>query len=499
MTIESFSIRRPTPPDDFVSYREQSGGAWLVVGLVAALGVLHAVAGPARAAAGADRPNVLVVVTDDQRPDTIGALGNPVIRTPNLDRLVDRGTAFTRAVASYPLCVPSRSEILTGCTAFRNGVYPGHGVDPTDGLASWAEAMRKAGYRTWYVGKWMSPGRPDDHGYQEVGALFASGRGDHELTHKVDGHGVPVTGYRGWMFQTMDKEKVFPEKGVGLTTDISETFADATIDFIERDPEAPFFLHVNFTAPHDPLLMPSGYEDMYDPKAMPLPPNFKPKHPFDHGNLRGRDEKLLPFPRTPEIVREDLALYYSVISHMDAQIGRMLDALEKTGEADDTLILFTSDHGLAMGSHGLRGKQNMYEHTVGVPLILAGPGIPSGERRAAQANLRDLYPTVADLTGVSLPNPVDGRSLVPVLNGEKDRVRKYAFGYFYDAQRMIRGDRWKLIVYPQADKTQLFDLKRDPYELDNLADEPAHADRRKRLRAELKAWRKRVGDPLLER
>ena len=164
-----------------------------------------------------------------------------------------------------------------------------------------------------------------------------------------------MTGYKGWIFQKDDGTKL-PELGVGLTKEISMRFADAAVEFVRRGAESkkPFFLHVNFTAPHDPLLMPPGYKGVYDPDKMPLPKNFLPKHPFDHGNLEGRDELLLPFPRTPEDVRADLAVYYAVISHMDKQLGRMLDALRATGQAERTYVIFTSDQGLAVGSHGDR-------------------------------------------------------------------------------------------------------------------------------------------------
>jgi len=282
---------------------------------------------------------------------------------------------------------------------------------------------------------------------------------------------------------------------VGLTPEIDKEFADAAIRFIKRKPEKPFFLHVNFTAPHDPLLMPPGYEERYDPEKMPLPPNFLARHPFDHGNFKGRDEMLLPWPRTPKDVREDLAVYYAVISHMDEQIGRILEALEQTGQKDETIVIFTSDQGLAMGSHGLRGKQNMYEHTVGTPLVWRGPGIPKGQRTNAQCYLRDLYPTICELVGIDIPPTVQGHSLVPVIRGEKESIYSCVFGHFKDAQRMIRIDRWKLIHYPKIHKFQLFDLANDPHELSNLAENPEHAALMRQLYDRLRAWQKDVGDP----
>ena len=257
-----------------------------------------------------------------------------------------------------------------------------------------------------------------------------------------------MTGYRGWIFQN-DKGKKFPDLGVGLTGDISEKFADAAIELLKQDSNKPFFLHVNFTAPHDPLMLPTGYEEKYSPKKMKLPANFLAEHPFDHGNFDGRDEKLFKWPRTAKETKAELAAYYAVISHMDEQIGRMLDTLKSTGQLENTIVVFGSDHGLGVGSHGLRGKQSMYEHTIGVPLLIRGPGVPRGKRRAAQCYMRDIFPTVADLAGLEAPDSIDGRSLKPVIHGERDEVRPFVVGYFRKYQRMIRKGHWKVHRVPR--------------------------------------------------
>ena len=442
------------------------------------------------------RPNILFLLSDDQRPDTIAALGNGVIRTPNLDSLIARGTVFTRAISPNPLCVPSRAEILTGCSGFRNGVLPGISNQLDATLPLWPQTLRRAGYRTVYVGKWHTAGRPSQRGYDESVGLYAGG-GGRWAKAQVDHHGRPVTGYRGWVFQTDDGAKQ-PEHGVGLTPDISASFADAAIEVLRRRQDRPFFLHVNFTAPHDPLLMPPGADFPYAPDKISLPANFAPEHPFDHGNFRGRDELLLPWPRTPAMVKADLAVYYAVISHLDAQIGRILEVLHQTGQADNTIVLFSSDHGLAMGSHGLRGKQNMYEHTVGVPLVLRGPGIQQGARIDAQCYLRDLYPTTCDLAAVTIPASVEGHSLKPLLDGTSESVHPRVFGYFKDAQRMVRTDRWKLIHYLKRRRYQLFDLENDADERHDLAGSARHAEIENDLRARLRAWRIEVGDPTLD-
>ncbi len=438
-------------------------------------------------------PNVVFLLADDQRPDTIHALGNPVIRTPNLDRLVREGTAFTRAVSPNPLCVPSRAEILTGCSGFKNGVLPPFRNRLDSDLVTWPEAMRRAGYRTYHVGKWHINGRPTTRGFDASRGLFASGGPAGPV--RRDARGREITGYLGWVFQD-DDGHLDLDPGVGLTPGIDARFADAAIDLIRQPHDRPFFLHVNFTAPHDPLLVPPGRENAYDPAAMPLPANFLPEHPFDHGNLRGRDEQLLPWPRTPEIVRDELARYYTLIAFLDEQVGRILEALEETGQAGRTIVVFSSDHGLAIGSHGLRGKQNQYEHSVGVPLIFRGPGIPAGRRRDAQVYLRELYPTVCELAGVAIPGSVEGRSLAGIIRGETDAVHEQIFGYFGDVQRMVRGDRWKLIAYPKVHRVQLFDLVQDPWEREDLSNDPRHAEVVERLRDTLRTWQAQVGDPL---
>lgn len=439
------------------------------------------------AGAADERPNFLVIVSDDQRPDTIAALGNPVIQTPNLDRLVRQGTVFTRATCAFPLCVPSRAEILTGASAFQNGV-PYDGGRLKLGQVFWGDAFRNAGYRTWYCGKWMNDGTPKTRGYQETSGLFSSGGASAQGREPRYGrHGRLITGYRGWTFKSDDGTPEL-EKGIGLVGETSQHIADGAIALLERDVSEPFFMHVNFTAPHDPLIIPPGYEDQYDPSMVPLPKNFLPRHPFDHGNIEGRDEQLLPWPRSEHDVRQEIAAYYAVIDDMDANIGRILASLKASRRYDNTVIIFTSDHGLALGSHGLMGKQNMYEHTIGVPFIIAGPGVSVGRRTSAQIYLRDMYPTTCELAGISIPESVQAKSLVPILRGNQEQVRTAVFGYYHDHQRMIRTDRWKLIRYPKIDRQQLFDIVNDPDEINDLSHSADHQMVLNELHAQMDQW-----------
>jgi len=360
-------------------------------------------------------------------------------------------------------------------------------------LPSLYQCLTRAGYETCYVGKWHSYGRPALWGVSECLGLFGPGRRPSRPAR--DSLGRLVTGYVGWRFQTAEG-KPLPDSPVGLVPGISAKFADAAISFIRRSHDRPFLLHVNFTAPHDPLYWPPGLKDAYSPDQVKLPANFLPVHPFEHGNFFGRDERLLPWPRTKHLVAENLALYYSVVTYLDSQIGRILRALQGTGLASSTVVIFTSDNGLALGCHGLMGKQNMYEHTINVPLIISGPGIAQGVRTSSQCYLRDLYPTICQLAGAPVPAHVEARSLLPVLKRPDKELYPFVIGYYRNFQRMIRTSRWKLIWYPHLDKEQLFDVSNDPYEMKDLRHEERFNLIAATLRAQMVDWLKAHGDPL---
>jgi arylsulfatase A-like enzyme len=451
---------------------------------------------PLAAVCGADgtKPNIVLIVTDDQRPDTIHALGNTIIETPHLDHLVSRGMAFTRAYAGYPICHVSRAQILTGCHAFKAlSQYPTGAIDPA--LATLAATFQSAGYHTCYSGKWHNDGHPAQRGYSIVSGLFASGGAPGIRQPATDSRGRPLTGYRGWTFRNAANEPEL-ERGVGLQPDNSRHIAEGAIQAINTAPPGkPFLVHVNFAFPHDPRQWPAGMKDHYVPTRMALPLNLAPQHLFDHGNLAGRDELLLPKPLTESAVREELALYYAMISDVDAQIGRILTALSAAGHGDNTILIFTSDQGLALGSHGLLGKQNQYEHTIRSPFIIAGPGLPKNRRSAALVNLNDIFPTLCELAGIAIPPTVEARSLVPLLRGQTDRIHDFVAGCFTDTQRMIRDTRWKLICYPQIQREQLFDLDSDPHEQIDLSTSAAQRSIRDDLKHRLNEWCRQHQDP----
>jgi arylsulfatase A-like enzyme len=444
------------------------------------------------------KPNILFLLADDLRADAIGPYGNSRIKTPQLDRLASHGQRFTRAVANFPVCVASRAEILTGCSCFRNGVFPGYSNSINDKLVTWPSALRQAGYRTVVIGKWHIEGRPSARGFERAAGLFAEGAGKAPQTLSFDSYGRKVTGYPGWVFQSEDGKYRDFDNGIGLTPETDQLIADAAIREIERADDRPFFLQVNFTAPHDPLIWPKGFADAYRPEQVHIPKNFMPVHAFDNGQLRNRDELLLPFPRTEQDIRRELAIYYAVIAHLDDQVGRVLRSLEKSGKSSNTIVIFSSDHGLAKGSHGLIGKVNLYEHTLNVPLIISGPRLAQNVVRNAQVQLADLYPTTCELAGIEVPATVEATSFAPVLRGHATQARKEVFGYVTGCQRMIRGDRYKLIEYPHANRRQLFDLEKDPDELNDMSTSAEAGAIVAGLEQRLRNWQQSVDDPALK-
>ena len=240
---------------------------------------------------------------------------------------------------------------------------------------------------------------------------------------------------------------------------------------------------------------------MYPPEDIPVPENFVPEHPFDNGEMRIRDEVLAPFPRTPEIVQQHIADYYGMITHMDAEMGRVLRTLKAKGHLNNTIVIYTADHGLAVGQHGLLGKQNLYNHSIRVPSIFAGPGVPEGVTVDALTYLYDVFPTVCDLTDVTCPNTTEGCNLVPLMRGDIEQVRATVFAAYKDIHRTISNGHWKLIRYYVSEETgtgtnciQLFDLEQDPCETTNLADMPEHADRIRSLAADMKMWQIETDD-----
>jgi arylsulfatase A-like enzyme len=463
------------------------------------LTVLNCAAPGAFAAEPVSHPNVVLIVADDLRPDALGFSGNRAIPTPHLDALARRGARFTRATCSYPICNVSRSEIFSGRLMLDTARAMGGALKFDPQWTLWPRHMKDSGWHTIYSGKWHVAGTPASAGFAETAGLFSGGGAPAgtKATHPRTPTGRDVTGYSGWTFKD-DKNAPQPDLGVGLTPDTDRIIAERAIDALQRAGARPFFIQINFTAPHDPLHWPRGREYEIDARDLVLPANFRGAPAFDTGNVSGRDERIVPAPRTVDEVKRERAIYFSQVANVDRQVGRIVETLTRSGQIGRTIVVLTSDHGLALGSHGLMGKQNQYEHTINVPLVMAGPGVPEARTFAAQCYLRDLYPTICELTHTSVPASVQGRSLGPVLRGERAEIHDAIFGYFTDAQRMVRQpDGWKLIAYPQLGRHELFNVKEDPDELRDLAAAPAQQERLQEMKARLAAWQRQHGDPLV--
>ncbi len=434
--------------------------------------------GPCRASLAAEapdnaKPNVLFLFADDQRADTIAALGNPIIRTPNLDRLVHSGVSFNRAYMQGSMqpatCVPSRAMLLSGRPLF-------HIDENLLRDETWPAAFGKAGYTTFMTGKWHNGARSLPACFQIARSVFDGGMTDPMKAKLSDLKNGKLTAPR-----------IAPRHAC-------EIFADEAIRFLGEPKSGPFFCYVAFDAPHDPHIVPDNFPIHYDPEKMPLPKNFMPQHPFDNGEMTVRDELLLPWPRTETKVREMNAEYYRYISYLDSQIGRVLDALERSPYAKNTIVVFSADSGVARGSHGLIGKQNLYEHSVRVPLIVSGPGISVGKTTDALCYLFDVLPSLGALGSVAAPPTSEGSDLSSVLHNPSKAGRPQLMFAYKSAQRALCDDRWKLIRYPLVDKTQLFDLKADPNETANLAYKPQYAERVADLAARLQKEMAQYGD-----
>jgi len=420
------------------------------------------------------KPNIVFLFTDDQRFDTIAALGNRQINTPNMDWLVQNGTAFTHACIPggtvAAVCMPSRAMLNTGRTLFHiNGA--GETIPPEH--ATLGETLRGAGYHTFGVGKWHNGTESFHRSFTAGGEIFFGGMADHwnvpvfdfDPTGKYDTRCLYV---ENPFSSNLTRERHCDHIHAGRhSTDI---ISETGIRFLKEHPAGqPYFLYLSFLAPHDPRTMPEEFLEMYDPAEIELPENFLPQHPFDNGELKVRDEILASVPRNETEILRHLADYYAMISHLDDRIGRVIAAVSERGELDRNIFVLCGDNGLALGQHGLMGKQSLYDHSIRVPLVLCGPGISAGQTSDAIVYLLDIFPTLCSLTDTPVPASVEGKNL---LGDSRDAL----YLAYNDKHRGVRTRQHKLIEYVvngSHQMTQVFDMVADPLETRNLADDMA--------------------------
>jgi arylsulfatase A-like enzyme len=444
------------------------------------------------------KPNVLFIFADDQCYETIGQLGITDIETPNLDRLMKSGTSFTRAYNmgswSGAVCVASRHMLNTGRFIWRAEQASKKAEDERAAGRFWSENMKGAGYKTYMTGKWH---------------VRASAEKCFDVARNVR-PGMPnqtPAGYNRPLPGKPDPWSPYDPKFEGFWKGgkhWSEIVADDAIDYLalakKHAKENPFFAYVAFNAPHDPRQAPKEFIDKYPLSRIKIPANFLPMYPYKDKircphNLR--DEKLGPMPRTEHSVKVHRQEYYAIITHLDVQVGRILDSLEKSGLADNTYIFYSADHGLGVGHHGLFGKQNLYEHSTRVPFVVQGPGIPKGKQVEAPIYLQDVMATSLALAGVDKPKHVEFHDILPLARGDsKKSPYKEIYGAYLSAQRSITVRNVKLIAYPDVPIIRVYDLDKDPDEKNDLASTVGGKETIGKLFPRLLKLQKKMGDKL---
>jgi arylsulfatase len=451
------------------------------------------------------QPNVLLIMTDQQRWDTLGCYGNRKIETANLDWLAAEGTVFESAYTCTPSCIPARASMMTGMDPWNTGILGmGRGQGRMCLLENTLpEQLAKAGYHTQGVGKMH---------FQPQRTLFGF---HHTVLDESGRESDPgfVSDYRRWFERNKTGDYGFNDHGIDWNSWMSRPYhapeflhptnwtVNESIQFLKnRDPIKPFFLKMSFARPHSPYDAPAFYYDMYDKKEIPKPyiGDWSAMHNVDTDAAkpdawRGK--------RRDEEIRRARIGYYGNIHHIDLQIGRMLFYLKKTRQFDNTLILFTSDHGDMMGDHHLWRKTYAYEGSAHIPLIVKLPKTIEGtmvKRSDSPVCLQDIMPTILDISEVPIPTSVDGRSLLPLIKGEETSWREFVHGEhstnYSEEQEMqyLTDGRWKYIWFPRVGTEQMFDMKADPGECVDLAGDNNYS-------FELERWRSRIVTVLAER
>ncbi len=432
-------------------------------------------------------------------------LGHENVLTPNIDRLAQESTTFTNAYimggTSGAVSMPSRAMLYSG--KYLHTLENKGGRIPAEHTTI-GEVLHQNNYTTYHTGKWHNGTEVFNRCFSGGEAIYFDGMADHWNVplHHYHEAGDYKRNNRPVVKTPFSSNEITYERGDYILSGQHsvDIFSDVAIEFIEQhsSDDKPFFLSVAYMSPHDPRTTYEEYFSKFEANNMELPVNYLPEHPFDNGELRIRDENLLPFPRTEEGVKGQIADYYAMINHMDAGAGRVIEALKEQGLYDNTIIIFAADNGLAVGQHGLLGKQNMYEHSIKVPLMIKGiDGSTDGESRQEQCLLIDIFPTICEYIGAECPQSVDGVSLMPILESDES-TREYLYFGYVDKQRAVSDGEWKLIEYNVDDvrTTQLFNIKSDPYELHDLSKDKKQAKRVEKLRKQMKIEADRTSDPI---
>ena len=437
--------------------------------------------------------NVLFIAVDDMNND-LGCYGHPLVKSPNIDRLAQQGVRFDRAYCQFPLCSPSRSSLMTGLRPDSTRVFDlqYHFRQDRPEVVTLSQLFGKNGYYAARVGKiyhYGNPGQIGTSGLDDPASWqeFYNPAGRDKTALELD-----VIRYTGKKGGGLGAAMAFLNDKPGKDEEHTDgKVATQAIELLEKHKAAPFFLAVGFYKPHCPWITPGGYFERYSLDAMKLPdiaPGFTDSVPA----LALASTKPWPYLGvTPDQARECKLAYYAAISFVDAQIGRVLAALDRLGLREKTIVVFWSDHGYHLGEHGLWFKQSCFEESARVPLIIAPPATKSaGKACARPVELIDLYPTLADLAGLTPPKDLQGASLRPLLENPAAAWTRPAFTQVQRGSfpgHSVRTERWRYTEWDfGAEGAELYDHAADPQELRNLASDPRHAATVAEMKALLK-------------
>lgn len=447
-----------------------------------------------------EKPNVLLIMSDDLNT-ALSGFGHPQCRTPSLDKLASRGLRFENMHCQYPVCGASRASMMTGLYPYTNGMLGNSGVlrENLPNVVTLSQLFRKNGYHVGRVSKIYHMGIPPE---------ILAGTADHDdplswdetVNIKALEQNAPGVRTEWSPKDTSSQTFTGVEASTGDLEHADGMAAEAAIEFLKRNRDRPFFLGCGFVRPHVPLVAPAQYFDLYDRDSMIAP--TVPEGDLDDVPKVIREYKANSrYGVTPELHKGLLEAYYASVSYMDAQVGRVLDTLEELGLQENTIVIFTSDHGYLLGEHHKFQKQHLFEESTRVPFILSAPWIKDsmGEATNHLTELVDVYPTIAGLAGLAPPSNLQGESLVPLLSDPDTDAweREFVFTISRNGGESIRSHEWRFTHWGFGKKgIELYDRKNDPGEFTNLALDDGHADRVKKMSQLLRTKRVEAGyDP----
>lgn len=448
------------------------------------------------------RPNIVVLLADDMRGSTIELLANEGVLTPNINTLISDGVLLSNAHimggSNGAVSMPSRAMLLTGRYVYN---LEKEGAVIPQNHTTIGEALLSNGYTNYHIGKWHSDHKSFNRCFNDGKDIFFGGMSDH--------WNVPLYTYNPECdyskkrpviksFTQNNSVEYLPGEYSFSGKHSVDIFTDRAVEYIQNSDEVPFYLNVAYMSPHDPRSTHTNFHTYYDSLNVDLPANFLKQHPFDNGEMNVRDEVLAKLPREESEVVSNIKDYYAMITHLDQSVGRVIEALKSKGIYDNTIVVFAADNGLAVGQHGLMGKQNVYEHSISVPLVVKTAGVKSPSNNCINQSpcyLIDLMPTLLDYVGVPIPESVDALSLRPLID-KGEAVRDVLYYCYRECQRAVSDMTWKLIEYNVNGirNTQLFNIAEDPMETVDLSSDKKYRKEVNRLRNIMLSERDRCND-----